>query len=308
MNNVTMLKPRLFAGVVTVLLILSACTPQEPQPIFSFAFLTDIHVQPERMAAEGFQHTIEQVNARDPAFVITGGDLIMDALGTSFGRADSLYVLYNELSAAFSMPVYNTLGNHEVFGLYTDSGIEPEHPEYGKEMYLDRMGLDQTYYSFDHQGWHFVILDAVGFRDDRRYMGYVDSLQLDWLRSDLEKVGTEIPIIISTHIPFVSVVPQLVYGGEASAGYGYLVTNTHEIMQVVMDYNVKLVLQGHLHHLEEVSFGGIHFVTAGAVSARWWLGPREGMEEGFMMVDVYADSLHWEYIDSGWEAVVPETE
>ena len=61
------------------------------------------------------------------------------------------------------MPVYNTLGNHEVFGLYEKSGISPEHPEYGKQMYKNKLGDGKTYFSFDHIGWHFIILDGIGF-------------------------------------------------------------------------------------------------------------------------------------------------
>nr|NQU90394.1 hypothetical protein [Bacteroidota bacterium] len=60
---------------------------------FSFAFITDIHLQPERNATEGFVQAIGELNALKPDFVITGGDLIMYALGQTWGRADSLYKL-----------------------------------------------------------------------------------------------------------------------------------------------------------------------------------------------------------------------
>ena len=88
--------------------------------------MTDIHVQPENRAAEGFRKAIDKVNLLNPDFVITGGDLIMDALGQTKSRSDSLYNLYQDLMTLFKMPVYNTLGNHEVFGLYEKSGISPE--------------------------------------------------------------------------------------------------------------------------------------------------------------------------------------
>ena len=71
--------------------------------------------------------TADELN---PDFVITGGDLIIDALG-----------------------------NYEIFGLYRYSGVDPGHPEYGKKMYQKRIG--KQYYSFDHRGWHFMILDSV---------------------------------------------------------------------------------------------------------------------------------------------------
>ena len=103
----------------------------------------------------------------------------MDALGQTFARADSLYALYQETSALFQMPVYNTMGNHEIFGLYEDSGVDPSHPEFYKKMYENRLG--DRFYSFDHQGWHFMVLDSIGRRVDREYIGFIDGQQMEWI-------------------------------------------------------------------------------------------------------------------------------
>ena len=110
-------KASLTSSLIIVIFILAfiSCTKQSES--FTFVFMTDIHVQPEKRAAEGFRSAIDKVNSINPDFVITGGDLIMDALGQTQGRSDSLYNLYQNLMAQFKMPVYNTMGNHEVFGL-----------------------------------------------------------------------------------------------------------------------------------------------------------------------------------------------
>lgn len=295
----------IFVNAVVLLasILLFTCVQKEPepQPLFTFAYLTDIHVQPERHAMEGLTQALAKVNDLKADMILTGGDMIIDALGQSYGRADSLYDIYGQIMSTETIPIYNTLGNHEVFGLYEWSGISEVHAEYGKQMYLNRMELEQPYYSFDHKGWHFIILDGIGFTENRRYYGHVDSLQLQWLAADLESVGPETPVIISIHIPLVSVYPQLVNGSQEPVGRGYLVTNANEVMDIIEPYNVKLVLQGHLHHLEEIYAKDIYFVTVGAVSARWWLGPYEGTEEGFLHVEVFQDSVSWKYIDYGWE-------
>src|SRR5690606_4731555 len=80
---------------------------------FTFVFITDIHLQPERNAVEGFKKAIDEINNINPDFIITGGDLIYDALGVSYERADSLFNLYNETIKLINAPVYNTIGNHE---------------------------------------------------------------------------------------------------------------------------------------------------------------------------------------------------
>ena len=121
--------------------------------------MTDIHLKPELRAPEGFQMAIDKVNELNPDFVITGGDLVDDALKASYGRADTLYKLYKEMTKGFNMPVYNTMGNHEIYGYSCNREVDPEHPEYGEKMFEKRIG--KRYYSFDHKGWHFMILDGI---------------------------------------------------------------------------------------------------------------------------------------------------
>ena len=126
-------KKILFFIVLSIGLYSCKNAQKDKQEGFSFAFLTDIHLQPEQHATEGFAQAISVVNELGPDFVLTGGDLIMDALGQTFGRADSLYDLYNEMSQSLDMPVHNTLGNHEVFGYYESSGVDSNHPYYGDQ-------------------------------------------------------------------------------------------------------------------------------------------------------------------------------
>ncbi len=289
--------------LIVAVMALFSCTEQKQQPAgeeqFSFAFLTDIHLQPEKNAVEGFRMAIAEVNTRQPDFVITGGDLIMDALGVSYERADSLYKLYEEVSKDFTMPVYNTLGNHEVFGIYEKSGIEPDHPDYRYAMYEKRLG--ETYYSFDHKGWHFMILNSVIETEDRHYIGMIDAEQMEWIKEDLLGVDPATPIIISTHIPFITVFTQILYGEYAPEYHGLVVENAREVLDLFTDHNLKLVLQGHLHYQEDIEVYGTHFITVGAVSARWWNGPNHGVEEGFLMVDVEGGDFSYEYVDYGWE-------
>ncbi len=301
-NSLACINRRIWGILLLVFLFLLACGEQADS--FRFIFMTDIHLQPERAAPDGFKKAITRVNKLAPDFVITGGDLIMDALGQAYGRADSLYALYDSLCANFDMPVYNTLGNHEVFGLYTDSGINPDHPEYGKRMYKNRGQRSQTYYSFDHKGWHFIVLDAIGFSPERRYYGYVDSTQIVWLQRDLQSLPPDKPIVVALHIPLVSVVEQMRHGGTAALSRGMVVTNSKAVLDILNDYNLKLVLQGHLHIVEEIIYRDVHFITGGAVSGAWWTGPHEGFQEGVVVVDVNPDGFDWQYVDYGW--TVPE--
>ncbi|MBN1271380.1 MAG: metallophosphoesterase [Candidatus Aminicenantes bacterium] len=272
---------------------------------FTFVFLTDIHIQPEKNAPQGFEKAITLINKLDPDFVITGGDLISDALGQNFEQAMSFYDLYLRLSKGFNMPVWNTIGNHEIFGLLESSGVDPSHPQYFKKMYENRIG--KRYYSFDYQDWHFMALDSIDATDDRKYIGWVGTDQLEWIAEDLQNIEPETPIVISTHIPFITVDRQIRKGSTEANPRGLVVVNSKQVLDLFKNHNLKLVLQGHLHILEAITAAGITFITGGAISGEWWDGPYHGVEEGFVLVKVKGQTFDWEYIDYGWEAV-PEQE
>ena len=296
--------------IVSCIAMLIASCSSSPEPrkndnanTFSFVFMTDIHLKPELGAPDGFQMAIDTVNKMKPDFVITGGDLIDDALYSSYERADSLYKLYNKMAKGFTMPLYNTMGNHEIYGYNAKPEVDPAHPEYGEQMFENRIG--KRYYSFDHKGWHFMILDGIEKREGDRggYIGKVDDAQLSWIKEDLGKLDSVTPIVVVTHIPLISIFPQISNGPLYAENHSTLVTNQREVLAPFRRMNLKLVLQGHLHGLEDLNLmGQTHFITGGAVCGRWWKTPDDSeLQEGFVRIEVKGDDFDWEYVDYGWE-------
>ncbi len=265
---------------------------------FSVAFLTDIHLQPERNAVPGFLKALDTVNSLKPDFIITGGDLIMDALGQSYGRADSLYILYQETVKKAEVPVYNTMGNHEIYGIYSRAGADPAHPEYGEKMYEKRIG--PLYYSFMHKGWKFMVLNSIEDTKRNKYVGLIDTVQIAWIVKELENTDRETPIVISTHIPFISVMAQRYDGSTVPNDSSLVVYNSSPVLDLFREHNLKLVLQGHLHVLEDIYYEGVHYITGGAVSAAWWKGPYLTCEEGFLWLTFGKNDFTWKYIDYSW--------
>ena len=301
---------RRFTGILTAVLLAGMITSiVSAGPLvggkkasFRFVFMTDIHVMPELSGADGFAAAIEAANKLEPDFVITGGDLIYDAMAVSYERADTLYDLYQELCKSFRAPVHNTIGNHEVFGLYPRSGIDPSHPEFGRKMFADRLGGGSTNNSFDFRGWHFILLDTIGFTGTRGYFGHVGPETLEWLARDLEKTDPETPIVLCLHIPLVSPSIQTEYASTGGAPAAEMVTNTPEVLASFEGRDLRLVLQGHLHIVEQAQVKGTKFVTGGAVSGAWWKGPFRGFPEGFIVVDVKDGAIDYHYETYGWEA------
>ena len=284
-----------------IILIIASCHPKhhENTDQFSFAFLTDIHLQPERQAKEGLRMAIDTINKIHPDFVLTGGDNIMDALAQNDDRANELYELYISTMKNLDIPYYHTMGNHELFGVYEKSGIDTTHEEYGKKMY-EKL-LAPRFYSFNHKNWHFVVLDGIAITQERKYIGYIDEQQINWLKDDLEK-HKEMPVVVSTHIPLLSIGKQVMDSPTSAFGESSVITNANEIRAIFEKYKVRLVLQGHLHFLEDIYYNGIHYITGGAVCSNWWKGKRFGLEEGFLIVSLKNEDINWNYVDYGWEA------
>ncbi|HQE55025.1 metallophosphoesterase [Bacteroidales bacterium] len=293
----------LVIGLALMLSLIGCKNNIKERDSFSIAFMTDIHLQPEDNAVEGFTKALDTVNKLNPDFIITGGDLIMDALGQSYNRADSLYNLYQQVIKKSSKPVYNTMGNHEIYGIYKKSNADPANPEYGEMMFEKRLG--KSYYAFEHKGWKFMVMNSIEDTKRGKYIGQIDSTQIAWIKNELKTTNLKTPIVIITHIPFITAYTQK-YGGSTLPNDSTLVVyNAKEVIDIFNGYNLKLVLQGHLHIVEDIYIDGIHFITGGAVSGGWWEGPYKGVEEGFLHITFGENDFRWSYVDYGWQVQKP---
>ncbi len=266
-----------------------------------FAFIADIHVQPERNGIQGFSKCIDALNELKPEFVLTGGDLIYDALGVGYERADSLFNIYVDMTKRINAQVYNTIGNHDIFGWYQKSNVSRDHSEFGKIMYEKRLG--KTYYSFTHKYIKIFVLDSIEEVPEKgKYYGYINDEQLEWIKNELSKTDTTTLLIISTHIPFITTLSQIRGGSMTANERGLVVENAKEVLELFKNHNLKLVLQGHLHYYEELNIQNkIKFLTGGAVSGRWWRGDNQGLQEGFVLIKIKDNQIDAKYYDYGWE-------
>jgi Icc protein len=271
---------------------------------FTFLFLTDTHLQPELNAAQGCAQCFKNARTIKSDFAIQGGDHVFDALGVSRGRAASLFDLYAKTEQDLGMKIHHTLGNHDCLGVYPGSGVPQDDPLYGKKIFEDRFG--KTYYSFDHKGVHFVVLDSIGITDDHAYEGRVDGVQLSWLTADLKALRPSTPIVVSTHIPLVTAFDSYAPPPVPEPKHHSLtVANASEVMARFEGHNVLAVLQGHLHINETVIWKNVPYITSGAVSGNWWHGTRMGTAEGFTVVRIEKGKLSTHYETYGFRSVDP---
>lgn len=290
------------AGSAATLL---GCTPdgsvnEDAGPDFSIAFVTDPHVFADENAAAGFQQCIDHVTTHPakPERIVVGGDLAFDIMETDQAAADAQYDLYDAVVAGVTIPVHPVVGNHDCLGVHKDGVVSAADPLFGKEYFRRRFSLERTYYSFDHEGWHFVVLDNVAL-DGTSYHGGVDPEQLAWLEDDLAASGK--PSVVIGHLPFFSNFIEWRKGTAEGIPAQVQVVNAHEVAAILERHPVKLTLSGHLHVNETFVYKGITFANIGAVSGNWWKGLRDGFQEGYAMLSFRGDEVGFEYVDYGWE-------
>lgn len=271
---------------------------------FSFVHFTDPHIQPERGAMDGMKQCLHMVNELEPDFAINGGDLIMDALHVSEERAKLEWDCAAECLAELKVPAYHVIGNHDIGGWSTRAQMDESSPYFGKAYFREHYGDGRTYRSFDHKGWHFIILDTIGqLPDSPDYRGWIDAEQTEWLKADLAAAGRDTPVVIATHVPFQTTLHQLTSDPTlAPVGPHGTVNNFHTIWKLLQSYNVQLILSGHGHIRERLDVGGLTHIQSGAVCGLWWKGDVHGEDEAFNVITCHADgSFDYRFESIGWK-------
>jgi 3',5'-cyclic AMP phosphodiesterase CpdA len=283
--------------------------------VLRIAHLTDIHVQPEGVAAEGMARAFRSVQslADKPNVVFTGGDSIMDALKADKTRVkDQWEVFHKVLKAECSLPVYHCIGNHDVWGWGLDDENIKWDRLYGKQWAVEQFGIPGRYYSFDRSGWHFITLDSTYYVErhsdkDECYTGRLDEEQLEWLSADLQRTSSNVPVCVVSHIPIICFCAFFDGENEKSGDWhvpgAWMHIDARRIKDVFYGHpNVRLCLSGHMHMRDKVEYLGVKYLCDGAVSGAWWDGNHYEFPPGYVVLDLYDDgSSKSEYITYKWK-------
>ncbi|MDQ2835604.1 MAG: metallophosphoesterase [Acidobacteriota bacterium] len=298
----------LSAGAVSLAVgspLLGAGPKLEAEEPFTFLFYTDAHLQPELNGVIGTDMAFKKGRGIKADFAINGGDHVFDALGVPKQRALALFDLYDKTEQDLGLKFHHTIGNHDVCGVYPASGMAEDDPLYGKKLFEQRFG--KLYYTFDHKGVHFIVLDTIGITPDRGYEGRIHVDQMRWLAEDLAAIPPAMPVIVSAHIPLVT--GYMAYLPEMPVPpkhHNLSVANANEVLDLFAGHNVIGVLQGHTHVNEQVVWKGVPYVTSGAVCGNWWKGTHLGTPEGFTVVTVADGKMTTRYETYGFKSVMPE--
>ena len=192
-----------------------------------------------------YRETLEKLAAAANKMDADQPDLMVE-LGDMIDSADNLEAEKEHLERIHEQFVglpgekHYVLGNHCVHTLT-------------KEEFLSGVGQEKSYYSFDHNGFHFVVLDSC-FRSDGEPYGRqnfkwtdanIPAAELEWLRADLEQA--EGKTIVFAHQRL-----------DVENNHG--VKNCKQVRAILEDSGkVLAVLQGHSHKNDYQAIGGIHY-------------------------------------------------
>ncbi|WP_250933913.1 metallophosphoesterase family protein [Aporhodopirellula aestuarii] len=233
--------------------------------------VTDLHYADKPPAgSRHYRETLDKLEAASQQFASDQPDFLVE-LGDLIDAADSVEVEQRYLKtintnfAAICDERHYVLGNHCVDTLTKQeflAGVEKEH----------------SYYSFDREGIHFIVLDSC-FRSDGKSYGRrnfhwtdanVSAEELEWLRGDLKSSSK--PTVVFAHQRL-----------DVSNHHG--VKNNAEVRKAFEESgNVLAVFQGHSHQNDLKEIGGIHYCTLAAMVEGSGL-----QSNGYCVMDIQPD-------------------
>lgn len=273
---------------------------------FSIIHLTDQHVTSRRSGDKGYLKCIESINRIEPSpeLVLMGGDMVFDGLYTDLDVYKESIQLFKDITGKLNIPHYCCLGNHDVLGLSARRKVPADFPGIGRRMLMEQLGMEKDYYSFNHKGWHFVVLNSIYEFDGENgpsYEARIGEDQLDWLRFDLG-ANQGIPTIVVSHFAAFNHKGQINQDFDMKAMSHIILRDNKELRLILERHKVKAMLQGHTHMSEDFKFNGVRYITSQSASAAWWGGNWLGFDPGYTVLELgESDILDWYPLTYDWE-------
>ena len=229
---------------IFILLLSTISFAQKAQKV-KFGLFTDVHVPTMHDAKERITAFMDSMKTAKPDFIIELGD---------FGTPAPKYAYGFDLWKSYPGLKYQVIGNHEMDGGYS------------LKQALDYRGMPSSYYSFENNGFYFIVLDGNDKKtpDVKGYQQYMGEKQLAWLKEELDKA--KMPIVIFSH-------QGLGKDGVDNAANIRAVLETHN--KKAKKNKIIANFYGHIHYDRADEINGIWYVCINSMSYKW-LGEEYG--------------------------------
>lgn len=221
--------------------------------------------------SELLENAIQHVNRLRPAFVVFCGDHT-NKVGDPVQIAE-FKRLVGRIDKA--IPVHFVAGNHDVGNVPTAADLELYRREFGRD-----------WYSFDHGGCHFVVLNTVIIHKGEKVPDEA-ARQMAWLTEDLKSAAARRPkhtVVFQHHTLFVSKVD------EPATYHSIPPAARKTLIDLYAACGVSAVFAGHLHYCAAPKFDQFLVFAAGPVGKPLGKDP-----SGLTIVNVRQDKLEYRY-------------
>ncbi len=255
------------ASITTLPLTMVELAFAQPADNFSFAYISDAHLQQVKGTEfvhhwdRGLRNAIDETNllGAKPDFVVFGGDLAQSGTRAELDHGA-------ELLARLNAKIYHVIGEHDY---YHDLG----------ENWSRLFGAQ--YYSFDHKGVHFVVLNSILTDHDwthRRWSTAAQRMQAitglsnpdsspfmvgdsqrAWLARDLAAVAHRTPVVVFSHAPLQKI----------HQSWNFWTEDAEQVQQLLAPFDKSTVVYGHVHQVQYNRIGNTSFHSVTATSWPW---------------------------------------
>lgn len=212
-------------------------------------------------------------------------------LGDIVGDTPALFEPYINVAADMQMPVWRTIGNHDM----TYGGRTFEYSYSTFESYFGPI-----YYSFNKGKAHYIVLDNNFYVNrDYQYIGYIDERTFRWIEKDLELVPAGNVVFVVMHIPGC-LTKELKWNTLIQDE----TSNIAGLWKMLEGRNAH-ILTGHTHFNWNVCFGdSLMEHNTAAVCGIWWKAPvcMDGTPQGYGVYEVDGTDVKWYYKSMGYDA------
>jgi hypothetical protein len=192
-----------------------------------------------------FRTILDQASALDAAFLVHVADLTPSSDPADFSRV-------KDLLDTLPFPYYTAVGNNDIVK-------DTERSKYRALFSTKALGLpesNRTYYSFNYENAHFVVLDNA----DRK-VGFSDE-ELSWLAADLAATNQQWTFLFF-HRP-VDVPVFGVFGDDETPTSR---KSNERFVELISRYPIARIFNGHVHTFFTYDLGSIPVTISGGGGA-----------------------------------------
>ena len=296
------------AAVSTLPLSIVELAFADPAKNFTFAYISDSHIQHIKGSRfvnnwdRGLIRAVAETNLLQPKpdFVMFGGDLAQLGSKPEIDHGA-------EMLAKLNYTTRMVMGEHDY---YLDLG------EYWSELF------GPHWYSFDHKGVHFVVLNSILTFDEWTFERWptaeqrmlemaaldnpngspfmVGAKQRAWLAKDLAAIAKDTPVVVFSHSPI-----QKIY-----KGWNFWTDDAEEVQALLQPFDDVTVVYGHVHQIQYNQIGNISFQAVMATAWPWPYPKSYAQADSFMpkiTVPMNRADPFFERDATGWQLIDMKT-